>query len=107
MFSMMLASVPTADSEGFLAYGGIANGTSSAITGANMKTASKKPVEKRFITDPLDILPSVADTEANFRIRAFDIDQRCVPDQLPLRWRKADILRMGWMSVRCHKQTHA
>jgi hypothetical protein len=66
MFSMMLASVPTADSEGFLLYGAVANGTSSAITGANMKTAIKKPVEKRFITDPLDILPSVADTEANF-----------------------------------------
>ena len=44
----------------------VADVGSSAITGANMKTAIKKPVEKRFIMDPLDILPSAADTEANF-----------------------------------------
>ena len=56
MIAMMLASVATADSEGFLLYGGVANGISSAITGANMKTAIKKPVEKRFMTDPLRYL---------------------------------------------------
>ena len=54
MVAMMLASVSTVDSEGFLPDGGVANGTCSAITGPSMKTAIKKPVKKRFIADPLD-----------------------------------------------------
>jgi hypothetical protein len=54
----MLASVPTADSEGLLQDGGVANGTCSAIAGASMKTAIKKPAKKRFIADPLRLVRS-------------------------------------------------
>ena len=55
MVAMMFARVPTADSEGLLLYFGVANGDSSAITGASMKSAIKKPIKNRFICGPLAI----------------------------------------------------
>jgi hypothetical protein len=72
MVAMMLASVPTADSEGSLSDGGLANGTCSAITGASMKAAIKKPVKKRFIADPLRLVRSTKANSENGRTLGYD-----------------------------------
>jgi hypothetical protein len=53
MVVMILASVPKAVSEALLLYFGVANGTSSASTGASMKTTIKVLVKMRFTVAPL------------------------------------------------------
>jgi hypothetical protein len=64
MFSMILASVPIAASEGFLDDGGVANGTSSAITGVSTSAAANRPADKRFAAAVADDLSPVIDIEA-------------------------------------------